>query len=109
MTPIDNRIDAGSVGTEAGEELLAAASMRMPFGRFEGTRLIDLPEPYLVWFNREGFPESRLGERMALMHEIKVNGLEKLIRPLLGKFRDERPADPALDEVDPGARHNDAS
>ncbi len=67
----------------AGEELISAASMLMPFGRFEGTRLIDLPEPYLVWFHREGFPSGRLGEGMALMLEIKVNGLEKLVRPLL--------------------------
>ncbi len=66
-----------------GQELVAAASMPMPFGRFAGTRLIDLPEPYLVWFYREGFPTGTLGRRLALMHEIKVNGLEKLIRPLL--------------------------
>jgi uncharacterized protein (DUF3820 family) len=72
-----------SAGQASGEELIAAACMLMPFGRFEGTRLIDLPEPYLVWFYREGFPRGRLGERLALMHEIKVNGLEKLVRPLL--------------------------
>ncbi|PID60249.1 MAG: hypothetical protein CSB44_10980 [Gammaproteobacteria bacterium] len=65
------------------QELIAAASMEMPFGRFKGTRLIDLPEPYVVWFRREGFPAGRLGERLALIHEIKVNGLEKLVRPLL--------------------------
>ena len=70
-------------GQANGRELIAAASMLMPFGRFVGTRLIDLPEPYLVWFHREGFPKGQLGERMALVHEIKVNGLEKLVRPLL--------------------------
>lgn len=61
--------------------------MPMPFGRFAGTPLIDLPEPYLVWFHREGFPRGQLGQRMALVHEIKVNGLEKLVRPLLPSDR----------------------
>jgi len=65
------------------EEVLAAAAMLMPFGRFKGTRLIDLPEPYVVWFKNEGFPAGLLGQRLGLMYEIKVNGLEKLIRPLL--------------------------
>lgn len=66
-------------------ELLAAASMPMPFGRFKGTRLIDLPEPYVVWFKGQGLPDGKLGERLGLIYEIKVNGLEKLIRPLLDK------------------------
>lgn len=70
-------------GQESGQELIAAANSVMPFGRFCGTRLIDLPEPYLVWFQREGFPDGQLGLRMALMLEIKINGLEKLVRPLL--------------------------
>lgn len=65
------------------EEVLAAAVMLMPFGRFKGTRLIDLPEPYVVWFKGQGFPAGLLGQRLALMYEIKANGLEKLIRPLL--------------------------
>jgi len=64
-------------------EVLKAASLRMPFGKFEGTRLIDLPEPYVVWFKQQGFPKGRLGEQMALIYEIKANGLEKLIRPIL--------------------------
>jgi len=65
------------------EEVVKAAGLRMPFGKFEGTRLIDLPEPYVVWFKQQGFPKGRLGEQMALIYEIKANGLEKLIRPLL--------------------------
>lgn len=66
------------------EEVIAAASMPMPFGKFKGTRLIDLPEPYVVWFKGQGFPEGLLGQRLGLIYEIKANGLEKLIRPLLG-------------------------
>jgi len=65
------------------DEVLSAAGLRMPFGKFEGTRLIDLPEPYVVWFKQQGYPKGRLGQQMALIYEIKANGLEKLIRPLL--------------------------
>ena len=65
------------------EDVLAAATMPMPFGKFKGTRLIDLPEPYVVWFKNEGYPAGLLGQRMALIYEIKLNGLEKLLRPLL--------------------------
>jgi len=67
------------------EDVLAAASMPMPFGKFKGTRLIDLPEPYVVWFKGQGYPAGLLGERLALIYEIKLNGLEKLIRPLLDR------------------------
>jgi len=53
-----------SLDTQAlSEEVLAAARMQMPFGRFKGTRLIDLPEPYVVWFKGEGFPVRNQGER----------------------------------------------
>ena len=65
------------------EDILLAAAMEMPFGRFKGRRLIDLPEPYVVWFKGQGYPAGLLGQRLALMYEIKLNGLEKLIRPLL--------------------------
>ena len=64
-------------------DLLEAVAMRMPFGRFKGERLIDLPEPYVVWFRGQGFPAGALGQRMALVYELKVNGLEKLVRPML--------------------------
>lgn len=91
-TPLTSRL---SEQTDLSAELLAAASMEMPFGRFRGTRLIDLPEPYVVWFKGQGFPPGRLGERLALMYEIKANGLEKLVRPLLESSRtldpDEKP------------------
>lgn len=65
------------------QEVLAAASMAMPFGKYKGRRLIDLPEPYVVWLQGRGFPPGLLGQRLALIYEIKLNGLEKLIRPLL--------------------------
>ncbi len=68
---------------ELSDAVLAAASMPMPFGKYKNTRLIDLPEPYVVWFKQQGFPHGKLGRQMALIYEIKANGLEKLLRPML--------------------------
>ena len=62
--------------------LLELARARMPFGKYQGRRLIDLPEPYVVWFNQQGFPEGKLGEMLRTVYEIKVNGLEYLFEPL---------------------------
>jgi uncharacterized protein (DUF3820 family) len=65
--------------------LLELAEARMPFGKYAGRRLIDLPEPYVVWFSRQGFPEGKLGQMLQTVLEIKVNGLEYLFVPLRGK------------------------
>lgn len=62
--------------------LLELASMKMPFGRYSGRLLIDLPEPYVVWFAQQGLPSGKLGEMLAMVYEIKVNGLEYLFEPL---------------------------
>jgi hypothetical protein len=64
------------------KDLIKLAKMEMPFGKYQGRVLIDLPEAYLIWFANQGFPEGRLGELMALALEIKINGLEGLIEPL---------------------------
>ena len=61
------------------QELLDAVNQRMPFGKYQGTKLLDLPEPYLVWFHAKGFPEGKIGQQLALMYEIKLNGLEGMI------------------------------
>jgi len=61
-------------------DLTALCRWRMPFGRFEGTPLIELPEPYLVWFRQHGFPEGRLGQMLALTLEVKTHGLEPVVR-----------------------------
>ncbi len=62
--------------------LVDLAQARMPFGKYAGSLLLRLPERYLLWFAREGFPRGKLGEQMAMMLEIKTNGLEHLLRPL---------------------------
>jgi hypothetical protein len=64
------------------EELLELSRMRMPFGKYAGSLLIDLPEPYVVWFAQKGFPEGKLGRMLQTVHEIKINGLEFLFEPL---------------------------
>lgn len=63
-------------------DLLELARTRMPFGKYAGTLLIDLPEPYVIWFAQEGFPAGKLGQMLQTIHEIKVNGLEFLFDPL---------------------------
>ncbi|MFP4025402.1 MAG: DUF3820 family protein [Thiohalospira sp.] len=55
---------------------------KMPFGKFKGTLICDLPEFYLVWFYRKGFPKGKPGILLATMYEIKLNGLEYLLEPL---------------------------
>lgn len=64
------------------EVLLELANTIMPYGRYQGMRLIDLPEPYVVWYHSKGFPKGHLGELLGLLYEIKVNGLEYLLQPL---------------------------
>ena len=61
--------------------LLKLARVKMPFGKYAGRRLIDLPEPYVVWFAKKGFPKGKLGEMLQSVYEIKVNGLEYLFEP----------------------------
>jgi uncharacterized protein (DUF3820 family) len=60
-------------------------TMRMPFGKYKGWIMCDLPETYLVWFHTEGFPQGKLGEMIATLYEIKLNGLEYLLKPLRDK------------------------
>ncbi|USE37546.1 DUF3820 family protein [Endozoicomonas sp. SCSIO W0465] len=63
-------------------DLIKIANQTMPFGKYQGRRLIDLPEPYLLWFAGKGFPEGELGKLLALALEVQVNGLNELITPL---------------------------
>ena len=62
--------------------LLELVKMRMPYGKYKGVLMCDIPEHYLVWYNQKGFPKGKLGMLMATMYEIKLNGLEEILRPL---------------------------
>jgi len=68
--------------TKNREFLMKLANTKMPFGKYKGRLLVDLPEPYIVWFSRKGFPKGQLGDMLKIVYEIKVNGLEYLFKPL---------------------------
>lgn len=63
-------------------DLLEIARTPMPFGRFKGRMLIDLPEEYLLWFAQREFPKGKLGRLMQLALAIRIEGLEGLVKPL---------------------------
>ena len=63
--------------------LLQLVTMPMPFGKYKGVILYKLPVSYLEWFQRKGFPEGKLGMLLQTMYEIKLNGLEDLLKPLV--------------------------
>lgn len=67
------------------KQFLELANARMPFGKYKDRNLIDLPEYYLVWYKNKGFPKGKLGSQLQLIYEIKLNGLEYLIRDILKK------------------------
>lgn len=68
------------------ELLKDLVTMKMPFGKYKGRILCDLPESYLVWFHSEGFPPGKLGEMIATLYEIKLNGLEYLLQPIRAQY-----------------------
>lgn len=68
-----------------GELLLQLVKMEMPFGKYKGTLLCNLPVSYLEWFQRKGFPKGKLGALLATIYEIKINGLNDLLKPLKDK------------------------
>jgi len=66
-------------------DLLNALTATMPFGKHKDMKLIDLPCSYVEWFARKGFPTGKLGAMLQTIHEIKINGLEEIVKPLIKK------------------------
>ena len=66
--------------------LIDLAKMKMPFRKYKGRFLIDLPEHYIVWYKTKGFPNGKLGKQMALVYELQLNGLEEMIRELRKRY-----------------------
>jgi len=64
------------------EILTDLIKVQMPFGRYKGTLISDLPVSYLEWFQRQGFPAGKLGMMLATVYEIKINGLEDILYQL---------------------------
>ena len=65
--------------------LLDLVSMKMPYGKYKGYTLCDIPEYYLAWMHSKGFPEGKLGMLLSTLYEIKLNGLEYLLKNLKRK------------------------
>lgn len=66
--------------------LIDLAKMKMPFGKYKGTFLIDLPEYYVVWYHNKGFPKGKLGNQLQLVYELQLNGLEDIIKKIQKDF-----------------------
>ncbi|MCL9776279.1 DUF3820 family protein [Vibrio methylphosphonaticus] len=64
------------------ENLVKLARTPMPFGKYAGRMLIDLPEEYLLWFDKKGFPEGELGSLLKLCLCLKIDGLDSVVKPL---------------------------
>ena len=68
------------------DHLIELAHYRMPFGKYKGKYLVDIPESYYVWFRQKGFPDGKLGKLLEEMHEIKINGLEPIIKKVQRQY-----------------------
>ncbi len=70
--------------------LIHLVQARMPFGKYEGRFVTDLPVHYLEWFSREGFPNGQIGQYLSTMYEIKINGIDEVLDPIKKEFRRKR-------------------
>ncbi len=66
---------------KSSQTLIELVSTRMPFGKYKDRLLCDLPVSYLEWFSRKGFPQGKIGTQLSAIYEIKLNGLEYLLKP----------------------------
>ena len=68
------------------EILIDLVTKTMPFGKYKGRLLCDIPEDYLVWMQGQGFPEGKLGMWLSTLYEIRLNGLEEILRELKSRY-----------------------
>jgi|TARA_B100000780_G_scaffold239358_1_gene181068 uncharacterized protein (DUF3820 family) len=66
--------------------LIDLAKMKMPYGKYKGRYLIDLPERYIVWYKNKGFPSGKIGKQLELVYEIQLNGLEDIVREVRKRY-----------------------
>jgi len=66
--------------------LIEVSKMRMPYGKYKGRFLIDLPEHYMVWYHNKGFPKGKMGQMLGLVYELQLNGLEDMIREIRKRY-----------------------
>jgi len=69
------------------EILIDLVTKRMPYGKYKNSFICDIPEHYLIWLSRQGFPEGKLGMWLSTMYEIRLNGLEYLLVELKKRYR----------------------
>ncbi len=70
--------------------LIKLVQAKMPFGQYEGWYITGLPVHYLEWFSRQGFPKGKLGQYLSTMYEIKINGLEDILKPIIKSVRNNQ-------------------
>ena len=66
--------------------LIDLAKMKMPYGKYKGRYLIDLPEHYLIWYKNKGFPNGKIGKQLEPVYEIQLNGLEDIVRQVRKRY-----------------------
>ena len=66
--------------------LIDLSKMKMPFGKYKGRYLIDLPEHYIVWYKNKGFPAGKIGKQLELVSELQLNGLEDIVREIKRRY-----------------------
>lgn len=67
--------------------LIELVTMKMPYGKYKGRSICDIPEHYLLWYKQKGFPKGKLGILMETMYEIQLNGLDHLLGPIKKQVR----------------------
>ena len=66
--------------------LIDLSKMKMPYGKYKGRYLIDLPEHYIVWYKNKGFPPGKFGKQLELVYELQLNGLEDIVREIKKRY-----------------------